>query len=184
MSRSHASISSIARRYAAAIFAASKPAAQEALIAQNLNALAQTITNSPDLKRFVASPSVSPQVKARALVAAMKSAPTLAQKSVEMIALQGRAPLMVAIASALSAMVDKASGEVRASVTAAAKLSAADELAITAMIAKHTGKKPVIQHATDEALMGGFTVQIGSTLMDASVKRQLEILRQQLLRAA
>ncbi|PLX97709.1 MAG: F0F1 ATP synthase subunit delta [Desulfuromonas sp.] len=71
-------------------------------------------------------------------------------------------------------LADELSGTLRASVTAAAKLSAAQQKAITAELEKQTGKKVELTVDVDEALIGGLRTEIGGKLFDGSVKTQLK----------
>ncbi len=71
-------------------------------------------------------------------------------------------------------LADELSGTLRASVTTAAKLSAAQQKAISAELEKQTGKKVELTVDIDEALIGGLRTEIGGRLFDGSVKTQLK----------
>ncbi len=46
---------------------------------------------------------------------------------------------------------------------------------------RYTRKKVRVRIAVDKAIKGGLVVRIGDTVLDASVRRQLEILRERFL---
>ena len=71
-------------------------------------------------------------------------------------------------------LADELSGTLRANVTAAAKLSAAQQKAISAELEKQTGKKVELTVDLDASLIGGLRTEIGGRLFDGSVKTQLK----------
>ena len=71
-------------------------------------------------------------------------------------------------------LADELSGTLRANVTAAAKLSAAQQKAITKELEKQTGKNVELTVDVDEALIGGLRTEIGGRLFDGSVQTQLK----------
>lgn len=48
-------------------------------------------------------------------------------------------------------------------------------------LADITGKKILLKQKVDTSLLGGFTVQVGDRLIDGSVARQLETLRNKIM---
>jgi F-type H+-transporting ATPase subunit delta len=68
-----------------------------------------------------------------------------------------------------------------AQVTSAAPLSANQEVDIISQIKKRTGAKEIkLITSVDKSLLGGLQVQIGSTVIDVSLKGQLRALADQL----
>src|SRR5207248_5276057 len=75
---------------------------------------------------------------------------------------------------AYRAMVDQQVGRVRASVTAAKPL-ADDELGrLREALAALTGRSIVLDSRTDPALIGGVVAQVGATMLDGSLRTQLQ----------
>ena len=58
------------------------------------------------------------------------------------------------------------------------------EAALAGQIGRVTGKKAVLTVERDASLIGGFTVQYEDTVWDASVRRQLELMRARLVGGA
>ena len=71
-------------------------------------------------------------------------------------------------------LADELSGTLRAKVTAAAKLTAAQQQAISAELEKQTGKNVELTIDIDASLIGGLRTEIGGRLFDGSVKTQLK----------
>lgn len=67
-------------------------------------------------------------------------------------------------------------------ITSAATLADSDRNRINAMVEKHLqGGTAQYTYSTDPALIGGFTVTIDSQRLDASVRNELQQLRQRLI---
>lgn len=84
------------------------------------------------------------------------------------------------IARAYRELVDEKAGRVRATVTSAAPLSADLTAKLGAALAGMTKKRIVLDTKVDPSLIGGVTAQVGSTVLDGSLKTQLEQLRESL----
>lgn len=184
MSRSHATISAVAARYAKAIFELAVTAKNEAAVVQAFAALAEALRENAAAEDVLSNPQISREKKSALLQAALKGAPALAINAARTIAEQGRANDVIAIADSMVELLREQSGAVSAHVISANKLSSQQEQEIAKLVGKFTGKKADLTTSTNPNLIGGFTVSVGSTLIDASVNTRLNQLRQQLLQAA
>jgi F-type H+-transporting ATPase subunit delta len=86
------------------------------------------------------------------------------------------------IARELRVLVDANLGRVRATVTSAKPLSADQESKIKTALEKQTGKKVVLEKREDADLIGGMVTQIGDLIYDGSVKNQLELMKETILK--
>jgi F-type H+-transporting ATPase subunit delta len=85
------------------------------------------------------------------------------------------------ILGAFEQLVNERKGVVQAKVVTASPLDA-DELGkIAARLGEATGKQVALDAATDQDLLGGMVVNIGSTVYDGSVRTQLEAIRRRLM---
>ena len=71
-------------------------------------------------------------------------------------------------------------GRVEAVVTSARELTEGERTAITAQVAKTTGRQISAKYQLDTSLLGGATVRVGSTVYDGSVRGQLQKIKQEL----
>src|SRR5207237_9178625 len=98
----------------------------------------------------------------------------LARDFLALVAAQGRADHLEAIAAAYRELHDEAEGRVRARVRTAVPLSDADRSALTGRLSHVLGGKQVIlEEIADRELLGGFGAEVGSLLVDASLDGQL-----------
>ena len=97
-----------------------------------------------------------------------------------LLAERARVERLPAIAAEYRALLDRVRGIVEARVTSAAPLTADETQAVQAWVERTTGAQVTLTAVVDESLIGGLTVRVGDTLMDASVRGRLERLRTQL----
>jgi F-type H+-transporting ATPase subunit delta len=77
-------------------------------------------------------------------------------------------------------LADELSGVLRAKVTSAVVLDAAQQQAIGASLEKQTGKKVALNVSVDPQLLGGVQAEIGGRLFDGSVRTQLKRIEESL----
>jgi F-type H+-transporting ATPase subunit delta len=85
------------------------------------------------------------------------------------------------IAEALEEVFDERLGRARAKVSSATDLSGTDKLLLEAELRRKTGKEVRCDFQVQPELLGGVSVQIGSTIYDGSVRGQLAAVRARLL---
>ena len=86
------------------------------------------------------------------------------------------------IADELDRLVAAEERRLKVELTTAYKLSDAEARALLAQIEEASGRKVEATRQVDPALIGGFVLQAGSMLVDASVRGRIERLRHELVR--
>ena len=174
--------SSVARRYARALFALGLSEGRPEQYGDELSALLDAIKQSRELGFMLANPGYS-QRQRKAAVDAAASILRLSPLTVNFLRLlvdRQRIGDLAGIARAYGAMLDQHAGRVRATVTSARPLTE-DELArLRETIGRMTGRTIVLESRTDPALIGGLVTQVGATQLDGSVRTQLERMRDEL----
>ena len=92
---------------------------------------------------------------------------------------QGRARQMPQILQELSELAAEARNAVVAEVRSATPLDSRQRAALQSALSKATGKKVAVKVMVDPSLIGGIVAKIGETIIDGSVKRRLEQLKDQ-----
>jgi F-type H+-transporting ATPase subunit delta len=87
------------------------------------------------------------------------------------------------LATAFNDLVDKHEGILSATVISAQPLTEAQEHKLAESFSKRFGKEMHLTTQHDNSLLGGLTVQVGSTVYDASLKGRLRMLKEKLLSA-
>jgi F-type H+-transporting ATPase subunit delta len=78
-------------------------------------------------------------------------------------------------------LLDDRMGIVRAKVTAARPLNAAEQKELEIKLMERTGKQIRMEVAVDPSLIGGVVAQVGSTIYDGSVRTQLQAFKSRLV---
>lgn len=174
--------SSVARRYARALIALGVEDGQFETYAGQLEAVRDVYVASPELREISQNPAYGRERRQAALevvLNAVKASPLVAN-TLRLLIERGRSAEIEALASAYRELVDERVGRVRATVTSAAPLSKDQADKLGAALAAMTQKQIVLETKVDPALIGGVVAQVGSTLLDGSLRTQLETLKGQL----
>jgi len=94
---------------------------------------------------------------------------------------QKRAGILSGIAREFATLLDEKNGIVNAEVTSVTNLSESQQKAVTESLEGYTGKKIRASMKLNGDLIGGLSVKIGDTILDGSVRYQLQLLRETLV---
>ena len=175
-----ASISAgIAARYATAIFEMAKADKKIPALQSDLDALESTMSDSPDFNTLISSPMYSreQQAKAVASIAAIMKLSGLVTNSLGLMAAKHRLFVLPHLARALRGLIAIENGEVTAKVTAAKALTKAQQDKLGKSLKATFDKDVKISMAVDESLIGGLIVQVGSKMIDTSIRSKLNNLQ-------
>ena len=86
---------------------------------------------------------------------------------------------MLEVIQQYMALRDEKYGIINVDVASAVEITPQQEKSLSETLEQHTKKKVRIRMALDKALKGGLVVKVGDTVLDASIKRQLELMREQ-----
>jgi F-type H+-transporting ATPase subunit delta len=100
---------------------------------------------------------------------------------VRLLAQRGRLDIVPLVAAEFQRLLNRQRGIVEATVTSASALDDSETKALTARVESMTGAQVDLRTVVDPALIGGLTIRVGDTLLDASVRGRLERLRDQLV---
>jgi F-type H+-transporting ATPase subunit delta len=169
---------SLAGRYATALFELARDAKAIDAVEKGMSEVARAITESADLKSLTTNPVLtrSDAKKAIAAVAKAMKLDALTTKTLGVLADNRRLDKTAAVARAFSTLAAAHRGEVKAEVTSAHALNAAQMKALSANLKARVGSDVAIQTKVDPSLLGGLTVRIGSQMIDNSIKTRLNTL--------
>lgn len=174
----------IPRRYAKALlkFAVEKNADKR--VYALMTTLAHSFAANPGLDSTMANPFIAPGKKEELLVTAAgaDAKDEVYRDFLKLLRSNNRLPLARAIALAYVEDYRKANNIYRVEVTAAMPMDAAGEERLKKLILSHLeGGTMEYDFKVDPDLIGGFTVNVGSERLDASIKNELKQLRLKLL---
>lgn len=171
---------SLAGRYASALFGLARDENQIDTVAANLDSLNAALGESDELRAMIASPALGrgDAVRAVGAIARQFKLDKLTANFLGVLADNGRLDQLGAAATAFAAMVEQHRGEARAEVVTAHPLSKAQLDALQKKLSARVGRDVTVDTSVDPEILGGIKVQMGSQLIDASVRTKLNTLAQ------
>lgn len=173
----------VARRYAQAMLDIGIEQENYDELRDQLDELAELYQQSKPFRTALLNPSISLEER-RSVVRAIAQKRDWNPMVVNFALLlldNDRFRVMPAIATVFGRMVDAKSGNVRARVTSAVELDAAQKQKIQSALGEITGKNVLLETDTDASLLGGAVTRIGSMVYDGSVRSQIDRLRESIL---
>lgn len=174
----------VARRYAKALFALGVKEKAADTFGKDLDGLASAMNASPDLLKLFKSPSFNTQEKKAVLkdvVGKLSMAP-LSVNFLSVLADKGRLDCLPDIQKTYSELLDGVSGVVRGKLTTAMALPADRQKDIKSKLEKKSGQKLVLDFGVEPAILGGVVLRVGDKVLDASLRAQLQLLKEQIKR--
>ena len=173
----------VARRYAQALFELLDQASIE-VTRSTLDSLGQAMKESDQLRHVVASPAFSVEEKTAVLMALGEKlgCPPAGKAFLGQLVKKTRIGFLPEIATAFGKLVDQSKGTQPVTVSSAAALSVTEQDRIKARL-RDTLKRDVdVTFQADAGHLAGLQIQIGSTVVDGTVRGRLRDLQVALTR--
>jgi F-type H+-transporting ATPase subunit delta len=175
-----ASIStSIAGRYATAVYDLAKDGKKVKAIETDLGTLSDAMADSSDFNALIHSPIYSRDEQGTAIAALaekMKLSPIMAN-TLALMATKRRLFVLPQLVVALRAAIATDNGEVTADVISAKALTQTQSDSLSKSLKAKLGKTVTINATVDETLIGGLVVKVGSKMIDTSIRSKLNSLQ-------
>ncbi len=175
-------MASLAGRYASALYdlARNQPGDAVAVVERDLDQLSAAIAESADLALLLHDPQVSRPAAESAIkaVAQVLGCMGLTINFLGVLAQNRRLASLPDMIRAFAAITADARGEVTADVTTAHPLTDDQMAALSARLAQREGRAIKLSTRVDPAILGGLVVQIGSQMVDSSIRTRLNTLAQ------
>ena len=165
----------VAGRYASALFELADNAKALDAVAQDLATFRKLVDESADLRRLIRSPVIGRNAQGKALMAVLDAAQIsgLSRKFIGLVAANGRARDLPAMAAAYLAELASRRGETTATVTSAVRLAPEQLNQLTTTLRGMLGAKVAIDARVEPDILGGLVVKVGSRLFDSSIRSKL-----------
>lgn len=170
------------RRYASALLDVAVDGKFLESVTGDLQLINEVLASSRELQLALKSPLIKGDIKSRILEGIFGE--KVCEKTMvflKLLAHKKRANLISEVVTEFNSLLDERNGCINAEVKSAAKLSDEQARELVNGLATRTGKKIRPRMSLDEALIGGFTVKIGDTILDGSISHQLDLLRKSLV---
>ena len=169
-----AEISTIARPYAVAAYKLGKE--QKALAKWSVMlGFATAVANNAQMQAYIQDPKVvSSDLQAAFLKVCGEKLNENAQNLIKVLVEYGRLSILPAITSAFEELKAQDEGVLDAQIIAAAKISDKEVKDLVKRLETKFGKKITASVTVDPEIIGGIKIVVGDTVIDASVKGQLQ----------
>jgi F-type H+-transporting ATPase subunit delta len=172
----------IAIVYARSLFEVALEHGDLDLVRDQLGEFADAVDGNHDLQVFFFSPYFSTQEKKDGLAAAISDADPALTNFLELLLEKHRMPAIFRIRRQLDRLWEEENRLLPVHVTSATALDKATVAQIGKRISEQTGRRVELTARVEPNILGGLVVQVGNSILDASIANRLEQLRKQVAR--
>ncbi|MDX2129508.1 MAG: ATP synthase F1 subunit delta [Chloroherpetonaceae bacterium] len=174
----------VGRRYASAIFEFAIETNSLSQFSEDFATILESLKNSRQLAVALQSPIIKNFDKVQIFTQLFQNKISPATlNSLKLIIEKDRAAYIESVSVEFFHLLDEKNGLIEVEVKSAISLNDVQLNALMSKLESMTMKKIRPKVSSDSSLIGGFTVRIGDTVIDGSIKRKLEQLRESFLNA-
>lgn len=176
MSNIKSYVTGVAGRYAKAVFELAREDAALDKVSADLDWLGRMIVESRELAALIRNPVFTREEQGAGIAAIAEKAGfhDLTRRFLQLVIHNRRAFHLLHIFRAYASLLADHRGEIDASVISAAPLSEEQTSALAAVLNKSVGRKVILEASVDEDLIGGLIVQVGSRMVDNSLRTKIQ----------
>ncbi len=172
----------VARRYAMALLTGAEEQGSLDAVSVDIGVIDRILLASREFHLFLSSPVISAPKKSAVFEDLLGSRVSRITLSFILLLVQkGREGLLPEIVEQFMAIRDGRLGIVDVRVTSAVEFAGTQQNLLQEQLERYTKKTVRMHIALDQSLKGGLVIQIGDTVLDASVRHQLEMLKSRFL---
>jgi F-type H+-transporting ATPase subunit delta len=172
------------RRYAKVLFNMAKQTGQVENVRGDLAGLRDLVRQNPDLSAFLTNYMVPSEHRIEALKTLFeRRVSALTYRFLMYLEEEKRMRMLEPTTGFFNEICDRERGVVKAKITTARPLASEQVDAFRKKLQAKFKKEIAAETATDPALLGGFTVQIGDVIYNSSAAYQLEVFKQKIITA-
>ena len=174
-----------AERYSLALYELSSESNLLTQVEEQCSSVLGLINTSEDFKNFIKDPTTKQDdlLKIIASISENYKFETLFKNFLNFLIQKRR---FFFIESILESFIETCSikrGELKAELKSAKNLSSDEITKITELLTKNFSSKIKLNYKHDESLIGGLVVQVGSTMVDTSIKNKLQQIENRMIEA-
>tara|TARA_B100001057_G_scaffold421958_1_gene443191 strand:- start:247 stop:831 length:585 start_codon:yes stop_codon:yes gene_type:complete len=177
--------STSAKRYSLALYELAKESNALTHIEQNSAALLSLISNDKNFKNFIKNPSISRDISISVIskISEISKLDNLFKNFLNFLITKRRFFFVEQILKSFLEICSEKRGELKAEITSAKKLTQDEINKITKELSVNFKSNIKLNYNHDESLIGGLIVQVGSTMIDTSVKNKLQQIENKMIEA-
>ena len=171
--------------YAVALYELSKESSELDNVEIGIKNLKEILTHSPDFKEIILSPTVSKEDKKNVVfaIADKSNFSKILKKFLGFVAIKNRLFFLSMIIESFQNLLSKNKGELKAKLISSKELSTEVKSKIQNELSNNFKLKLNIEYYYDPDLIGGLILQVGSVMIDTSIKTKLKNLEKNMVEA-
>ncbi|MGH2968210.1 MAG: ATP synthase F1 subunit delta [Solirubrobacteraceae bacterium] len=174
----------IASVYARSLFEVAMEQDKLDTVRDELGEFADALDESRELQVFLFSPYFSTAEKSQGLDRAISGADETVVNFLKLLVEKHRTPVIFRVRAELDRLWEEENKLLPVTVTSAVELDQGTVKQIGDRIAEQTDRKVDLSARVDPDILGGIIVQVGNSVLDASIRNRLENFRKQVARAS
>ena len=185
MSKNKSFSGTSANRYSLALYELAKETNELDEIEKNCSSLIKLIFNSDEFKSLIKNPTIKKEELLSTVIKISEQYKlnVLLIKFLSFLIVKRRLFFVKKILKNFIETCSKKRGEMVAKLTAAKELNDNEVNKIKEELAKNFSSKIKLQYKFDPSLIGGLIIQVGSTMIDTSIKNKLQQLENKMVEA-
>ena len=174
-----------AERYSLALFELSEENSLLNQIEDQASSLLNLINQSNDFSNLIKDPTINQEDLSKAVCKIMQNNKfdTLFENFLNFLIQKRRFFFIERILKSFIETCSKKRSELKAELRSAKNLSSEEIAKITELLTKSFSSKIKLNYKYDESLIGGLVVQVGSTMVDTSIKNKLQQIENRMIEA-
>ena len=174
-----------ANRYSLALFELASESNVLVLIEKNSNAFLNLILNNKDLNNLIKDPTISRDILINIInkLSENSKLEVLFKNFLNFLIIKRRFFYIEKILKSFNEICSEKRGELKAEIKSAKELSQEEVNKITEELSNSFKSKIKLNYNYDQSLIGGLVVQIGSTMIDTSIKNKLQQIENMMIEA-
>jgi len=176
---------STAKSYAIALYELSKENSELANVENGIKSLKELLKESKDFNEMILSPTVAKDDKKNVIfiIADKNNFSKILKNFLGFVASKNRLFFLDKIIDSFLNLVSNSKGELKAKLISAKKLSLEEQDKIQNELSKDFKSSLSIDYEYNSELIGGIIIQVGSVMVDTSIKTKLKKLEKNMLEA-
>ena len=153
-------------------------------IGRDMASVGEIVRDNPTFAAFLADPGVGAAERTATIDKLFRGrAHPLVANLLQVLNARGRLNLLGAVTDAYADLLDEQLGNVEVDVTVAQRLDPDQLEQVRQRVSQALGKNADVHQYVDEDIIGGLVLRVEDRLIDASVRYQLEAMRERMLAA-
>ena len=176
---------STSKSYALALYQLAKESSELDKVEEGIKSLSKLLKDSPDFKEAILNPTIAKEDKQHVLlsIADKNNFSNTLKKFLGFIAIKNRLFFLNKICSAFLNLISINRGELKAKIVSSKKLSLEEQQKIEKELSKDFKSSLKIDYEYNPDLIAGLKIQIGSIMIDTSIKSKLKKLEKNMVEA-